>query len=64
MLALWGSADARRRGLELKVDSRVTIEVDGWEAVDEARGSQSATAAGSWNRREIKSLIYFRSFTG
>ena len=38
-LVLWGSADARGRGLELKVDSRVTIKVEGWEAVDKARGS-------------------------
>jgi hypothetical protein len=29
MLALWGSADARRRDLELKVGSRVTVDVEG-----------------------------------
>jgi hypothetical protein len=44
------------------VDSRVAVEVEGWEAV--VRGSQGTTAAGSWNRREVKSLIYFRSFAG
>ena len=64
MLALLGVRRRQRRGLELEVDSRVAVEVEGWEASDKARGSQSTTAAGSWNRREIKSLIYFKSFTG